>query len=133
MHRKKRRIQDDPQFKASSGSLGTYPPQITSHSSVRINPSPARVENHWLPSTKRPSGLSSNRQEPDFSLLVLYGPSLSCRLHSIMLGLTSNQLRSQGGQAPGDTAPRQLSPAGHLCTESALSTGQTWHSGRSSA
>ena len=51
MHRKKHsvyRIRDDPQCKASSGSLGTYPPQTMSHSGVRINTYAARVENHWL-------------------------------------------------------------------------------------
>ena len=59
MHRKKHsvyRIRDDPQFKASSGSLGTYPPQTMSHSGVRINTYAARVENHWFSIAK---GLNS--------------------------------------------------------------------------
>ena len=92
MHRKKHsvyRIRDDPQFKASSGSLGTYPPQTMSHSGVHINTYAARVENHWLLAQKgRVVCPATHREltaelEPDFSSLS--STVLPCPLQSFLV------------------------------------------------
>lgn len=108
MHRKKHsvyRIRDNPQFKASSGSPGTYPPQTMSHSGVRINTYAARVENHWLLAQKGRVVCPATRRElmaelePDFSSLSSTVLPCPATVHSIMLGLMSNQLTSQGGRA----------------------------------
>ena len=131
MHRKKHsvyRIQDDPQFKASSGSLGTYPPQTMSHSGVRINTYAARVENHWLLAQKgRVVCPATHREltaelEPDFSslsstvlpctlqsFLVLYSPSSSCHRPLHHARPHEQPAEKPGWPGPGDTAPRQLS------------------------
>lgn len=153
MHRKKHsvyRIWDYPQFKASSESLGTYLPQIVSHSGVRINMYAARVENHWLLAQallltmrkqrhRKTSGLPSNTQGANgrtgtqFLLLVRHSPPSSRHRPLHHARPHEQPAKKPGWPGPGDTAPGQLSVCGHPYTESALSTGQTWHSGRRSA
>ena len=128
MHRKKHsvyRIRDDPQFKASSGSLGTYPPQTMSHSGVRINTYAARVENHWLLAQKgRVVCPATHREltaelEPDFPSLSSTVLPCPATVHSIMLGLTSNQPRSQGGRAL-ETQPRDSCLCEVICARRVL-------------
>ena len=76
-----------------------------SHSGVRINTYAARVENHWLLAQKgRVVGPATRRElmaelEPDFSSLSSTVLPCPATVHSIMLGLMSNQLTSQGGRA----------------------------------
>lgn len=76
-----------------------------SHSGVRINTYAARVENHWLLAQKGRVVCPATRRElmaelePDFSSLSSTVLPCPATVHSIMLGLMSNQLTSQGGRA----------------------------------
>lgn len=116
-HRKKHsvyRIRDDPQFKASSGSLGTYPPQITSHSDVRINTSAARVENHWLLAQKGQVVCPATCKGPDFSSMS--STVLPCPATSIPSCLASRATSREARVA----RPRRHSPETAVCARSSV-------------